>query len=112
MEYREFELKGDINQLEYVTFRTKVQEQKPEVWTEIQDVPIELFYHILVKSSIESGWIKDVVEMNKYDEEVVWSWTENGSEYIDNLPAGNWPWKLWGRTVFLRWSDIKNLDPN
>lgn len=112
MEFRDFVLKDDINQLEYVSFRTSLQELRPSQWETIMDLPIELFYYVLVVSAVKSGWIQDVVEKNKYNEEETWSWTESGEDYVNGLGAGKWPWNTWGEMVFDRWTDIRTLDPN
>lgn len=110
MKFREFQLKGDITQIEYVTFRTKIQEIKPAEWEQVQDLPIELFYYTLVRAAIASGWIVDVVENNEYDETITWEWNE---DYLDTLPAGGeTPLNDWGGQVFDRWLEIRALDPN
>lgn len=113
MKFRDFNLKGDITQLEYVTFRVDIQDRKPDSWEEIQLMPIELFYDVLVRAAAMAGWVDDVVETNEYDEETVWSWVESGDQYIDDLPAaGKSPLMKWGELVFERWTEIRNLDPN
>ena len=109
MEYREFALKGDITQIQYVTFRTNLQEMKPAAWENVQDLPIELFYNVLVKAAVQSGWVEDVVEENKYDETTTWEWD---TTYVDTIPAGLEPISAWGGLVFARWVEIKTLDPN
>ena len=109
MKFREFKLKDDITQLEYVVFRTKIQEIKPEAWENVQDQPLELFYYTLVSAAIEAGWIADVVEANEYDETTTWEWN---IEYLNGLNAGSYPLEEWGDFVFKRWIDIKTVDPN
>jgi hypothetical protein len=109
MEYREFKLKGDITQLQYVTFRTGLQEMKPAAWENVQDLPIELFYNVLVKAAVQAGWVEDVVEENKYEEMTTWEWS---LDYVDTIPAGLKPISDWGGEVFERWVEIKSLDPN
>lgn len=109
MEYREFVLKGDINQLEYVTFRVTLQEMKPAAWENLMDMPLELFYNVLVRAAVTAGWVADVVEENKYGETETWAWN---MDYVDSLPAGLEPISSWGSAVFERWVEIKTLDPN
>ena len=109
MKYREFKLKGDIAQLQYVTFRNGLEEMKPPAWENVQELPIELFYNVLVKSAIQSGWVEDVVEKNEYEEETTWEWN---LDYVDKMPAGLQPISDWGDLVFTRWVEIKTLDPN
>lgn len=110
MKFRKFQLKRDITQSEYVTFRTKVEEKKPAVWGNIRDLPAELFYYVLVVSAVEAGFVEDVTEKNEYEEEVTWAWN---IEYVDNLPAdGSTPIAEWGSTVFDKWVEIRTLDPN
>ena len=109
MKLRKFEISEDVNQAEYVVFRTTVEELKPDVWQSINTLPAELFYNILVKAAIAAGIVEDVVEDNEYDEEVTWEWT---AEYVDELPAGISELKDWGMLMFDRWVEIKTLDPN
>jgi len=75
MKFRRFELNDDISQAEYVVFRSSVEEMKPDVWDNINSLPEEIFYNILVKSAVRAGIVTDVVEMNEYDEEVTWPWS-------------------------------------
>ena len=110
MKYRTFELKDTITQGEYRVFRTLIQERKPEVWSLLEEMPLELFFDVLVSSAVQAGWIQDVVEENEYEEEVTWEWNQ---EYVDGLPAdGKSPVSKWGELVFTRWVEIKTLDPN
>ena len=108
--YRDFELKKDILQKDYVAFRTGLETHRPSVWENLNDLPEEMFYDILVRSAITGGWIEDVVEKNEYDEETTWEWN---LEYVDNIKAsGGSPITSWGDKVFNRWVEIKTLDPN
>ena len=112
MKFRKFELKDDITQGQYVIFRTQLEEQKPEVWGEIKDLPAEIFYDVLVRAAIIGDWIEDITEDNEYGDDTFWSWAESGLEYIDRQPAGGWPLSECGNTVFERWAQIKTIDPN
>ena len=110
MKYREFKLKDDITQLQYVVFRTSVQDLKPNAWEEAMDMPVELFYNVLVKSAMEAEWVQDVVEENEYEETTTWEWN---TDYLDGLPASKeTPLSEWGNAVFSRWMEIRTLDPN
>ena len=110
MKYRTFELKDTITQGEYRVFRTLIQELKPEAWDLLEEMPLELFFDILVSAAVQAKWIQDVTEENEYEEEVTWEWNQ---EYVDGLPAGgDSPASKWGELVFTRWVEIKTLDPN
>ena len=113
MKYRTFVLKEDINQKEYVTFRTGVEEFKPAAWNSIDTLPAELFYDVLTRAAVTAGWVEDVVETNEYDEETEWEWGAEGIEYVDGLKASSEsPIIDWGKLVLARWVEIKTLDPN
>lgn len=117
MKYRKFELKENINQLEYRTFRNKIEEMKPSSWKdqELGNLPIELFYDVLVTSAITSDWIMDVEEDNEYGEKTVWSWAENGLRYLNELPKEpktNAEVERWALSVLERWTEIRSIDPN
>jgi hypothetical protein len=108
--YRTFELKEDITQGEYVTFRAGLEESRPPAWNSIETLPIEVFYHVLTVAAVKAGWVMDVVELNEYEEETTWEWNE---EYVLGLKAsGKSPITGWGNLVFDRWMEIKTLDPN
>lgn len=112
MKYRAFVIKDNLNQLEYVTFRTKVQEFKPAAWGDIMDLPGELFYDVLIRSAIFAGWIDDVVETNEYGENTTFNWKASGEEYLNGLPPMTPEIIEWGKAVFERWVKIRTLDPN
>lgn len=108
---RAFELVDDDDVTEgmYVTFRTYIEEQKPDAWQSIEDLPADLLYGFIIRAAIKAGWVKDVVEKNEYDEETRWSWT---LEYYDGIKAGTVPKKKWGQPILKRWIDYKEIDPN
>jgi len=112
MKYREFVIKSDVNQKEYVDFRIRVQEMKPAPWAEINDLPDELFYDVLVRGACDAGWIEDVIEENEYGEETTFSWKDDGGKYLDGLPPISKEFIGWGSKVLQRWLDIKTIDPN
>lgn len=109
MKLRAFNLRDDINQGEYVTFRVGVESRRPPAWESIETLPIEILYSILVHAAIDAAWIEVVVEDDGYGEEIEWEWT---SEFVDSIPAGEAPLRKWAEPIFKRWIEYKSIDPN
>ena len=110
MKFREFNLRDDITQGEYVVFRVDVEARKPKEWRSVETLPIEILYDILVHSAITGGWVEDVIETNEYDDkEAAWKWT---NEFVEEIPAGQALLKTWAEPILDRWIEYKGIDPN